>query len=444
MSAINKMVGFLPNLSDQRIIKITEMIEKMAPEKSKRLLQEARKLFDEFPTALPLTKRSVAVINPNCRKKVLENLIIKGIINNNDFRIKNDKEGHAPLFTLVISPTMRCNLRCKGCYAVNYQKQQDLPVEIFDRIVREGKEMGVAMFTILGGEPFVYQDIFKIFEKHTDTYFHVYTNGTLINDEICKKLAKLGNVGVTFSIEGFKEETDWRRGPGVYEKVMAGMDLMKKYGIPHGYSVCVTRKNIEKITSDEFVDLMIEKESVLGWYFLYMPVAGDKNLDLMPTPQQRLYLKQRMDSLRARKPILFVDFWNDAPLVGGCIAGKLYAHVNNNGDVEPCIFTHFSQANIKEMSLRDALDQPFYKELRKIQPYNKNLYMPCMLIDNPKVFRDFHAKYKDLKPTHPGAENFVNCLQSQIDEYSKGIKKIYDPLWKKEKAIAKNKSLQKT
>ncbi|MGA2417693.1 MAG: radical SAM protein [Candidatus Staskawiczbacteria bacterium] len=433
-SSINQMVRFLPHLSDDRIIKITELVEKIVPEESKILLKQIRELFKTHPLSLVYTKRVVAGVNSKCRKKVLENLLINGIVKNQDLRIKNEKQGHAPLFTLLISPTMRCNLKCVGCYAVNYQKQDDLPFEIFDRIIKEGKEMGVAFFTILGGEPLVYKDIFKIFEKHSDAYFHVYTNGTLVNDDICKKLAKLGNVGITFSIEGFEEETSVRRGAGVYKKIMDGMDLMQKYGIPHGYSVCVTKKNIEKIASDEFVDLMIKKGCVLGWYFLYMPVGGDKNLDLMPSPKQRLYLKKRMDNIRKNKPILTVDFWNDAPLVGGCIAGKLYAHVNNSGDVEPCIFTHYSQANVKNISLMDALDKPFYKELRKIQPYNENLYMPCMLIDNPKVFRDLHKKYKDLKPTHPDAENFVNCLQKQINEYSREMKKIYDPIWKKEKA----------
>jgi len=431
-SAINQMLGFLPRLSDSRIIKITEIIEKIAPEGSKKLLAQTRGLFDQYPLSLVFIKRAVAGINIKCRQKILENLLISGFINNFNVRLNNEKLGHAPLFTLLVSPTMRCNLKCTGCYAAKYQRNEDLPFEVFDRIVTEGKKMGVAVFTILGGEPFVYSDMFKIFENHKEVYFHVYTNGTLISEEICKKLVKLGNVGITFSIEGFKEETDARRGPGVYEKIMKGMNLMKKYGIPHGYSVCVTKRNIEKITSDEFVDLMLKKGCILGWYFLYMPVAGDKNLDLMPSPDQRFYLKKRMDYIRANKPILTVDFWNDAPLVGGCIAGRLYAHVNNNGDVEPCIFTHFSQANVKNMPLVEALDQPFCKELRKIQPYNKNLYMPCMLIDNPQVFRNFHKKYKDLKPTHAGAEDFVNCLQSQINEYAEGVKKIYEPLWEKE------------
>jgi MoaA/NifB/PqqE/SkfB family radical SAM enzyme len=429
--AINNMLRILPHLSDGKIIKITKLIEKIVPDESKQFLQKTRKLLVKYPNMLSYTKRSVAGISANCRQKVLENLLLQGVLKNFKVRTENEKQGHAPLFALLISPTMRCNLNCKGCYAKNYGRQNDLPFEVFDRVITEGKKMGVAVFTILGGEPFVYPRLFEIFEKHSNAYFHVYTNGTLINEEVCKKIAKLGNVGITFSIEGFKEETTFRRGEGVYKKVMAGMELAKKHGIPFGYSVCVTKNNIKKVVSDKFVNLMLKKGAVLGWYFLYMPVCGDTNLDLMPTPKQRLFLKERVDAIRTTKPILLVDFWNDAPLVGGCIAAKQYAHVNNNGDLEPCIFTHFSQVNVKDTSLMEALDFPFYSELRKIQPYNKNLFLPCMLIDNPHIFRELHAKYVNLKATHPGAQGLINDLEKDVDKYSKEMEELYTPVWEK-------------
>ena len=428
-AVIDRVLTMAPRMSDEGVLVAASMVEKIAPQKSKHLFAWLRHLFEKYPYSLIYAKRAITSINQNSRKKLLENLLLKGILDNYAIRIKNELKGHAPLFTLLISPTMRCNLKCKGCYALNYQRKEDLPFDVFNRIINQGKKMGVAYFTILGGEPFVYKNIFRIFENHKDTYFNVYTNGTLITEDVCKKLAELGNVSCMFSIEGFERETAYRRGLGVYEKVMQGMDLMKKHGIPFGYSVCVTKNNVAKIVSDEFIDLMRDKGALLGWYFLYMPVCGDKSLELMPSPSQRLFLKRRVDYIRDHKDMLLVDFWNDAPLVGGCIAGKMYAHVNNDGEVEPCIFTHFSQANIKNMSLQDALDMPFYKELRARQPYNKNLYMPCMLIDNPKVFRNLHKKYADLKPTHPEAQTLINDLKNEIDEYSSSMDELYAPVW---------------
>lgn len=421
---INRAVNFLPHLSDKQISDILKMAEKVVYKKSREVIKKYRLIFEKNPVMLAFARTAIRRMNYNCRKKLIENLLMRGFVENTKIRDDNAENGHAPLVALLISPTMRCNLSCPGCYAKNYEKDQDLPFRDFDRTVREAKKMGAAFFTVLGGEPFLYKNLFDIFEKHSDAYFQVYTNGLLITESICKKLAELGNVACQFSIEGLEEENNFRRGEGTFQKILCAMDLMKEHGVPFGYSVCVTKKNIESVVSETFVDAMIEKGAFIAWHFLYMPVCGDSNIDLMPSPRQRIFLKEKIESIRASKPLLAIDFWNDAPVVGGCIAGKYYCHINSNGDVEPCIFTHFSQANIKDVSLQEALDFPFYKELRKIQPYSKNLQLPCMLIDHPNVMRRLHKKYR-LKPTHKGAEKLLNGLHKEIDSYSKEVKKLY-------------------
>ncbi len=429
----NRVVNFLPYLSDKQIIDIAKLAEKVVPKRSRIIIKRTRQLFENNPGVLNYARRAVKQINYNCRRKMLDNLFLRGFVDNFDTRKKNEEKGDAPIFTLLISPTMRCNLQCQGCYAKNYERKNDLPFDVFDRLIREGKEMGAAFFTILGGEPFLYKGIFEIFERNSDAYFQVYTNGAMVSGEICKKLAELGNVALQFSVEGFAEDTDARRGQGAYDKIMAAMDRARESGLPFGYSACATRNNTEKIVSDEFVDFMIKKGAIFGWHFLYMPVCGENDTKLMPTPEQRLYLKQRIKHIRKTKSIVVVDFWNDAPYVKGCIAARQYCHINSNGDLEPCIFTHFSQANVKNTTLKEALNYPFYKELRRIQPYNENLFLPCMLIDNPQVLRRLRKKYKDLRPTHPSAEVLVNALAPEMNDYSKKVKKVYDKVWKEEK-----------
>jgi MoaA/NifB/PqqE/SkfB family radical SAM enzyme len=291
--------------------------------------------------------------------------------------------------------------------------------------------MGVSLFTILGGEPFIRKDIFDIFKNHPDSYFQVFTNGTLINEEIAEKLLAVGNVTIYISVEGLEEATDFRRGKGTFKKAMEAFDILREKGIPLGYSTCVTRKNIKPVTSDEFVDLMIEKGALVGWYFLYMPVCGDTNLDMMPTPEQRNYLRIRRDEIRTNKPLFMIDFWNDAPYVGGCIAGKHYAHVNNYGDVEPCIFTHFAESNINKVSLDEAMKCDFFKEIRKRQPYDQNLLLPCMLIDHPEVSREV-CQNCQVYPTHPNALTLMEDLDKDLDKYSKEAKKLFDKVWEEE------------
>jgi len=187
--------------------------------------------------------------------------------------------------------------------------------------------------------------------------------------------------------------------------------------------------------SDAFVDLMIEKGALSGLVFLYMPVCGDKDTTLMPTPAQRNNQRLRHDYIRSSKPLFIIDFWNDAPYVGGCIAAKYYAHITNFGDVEPRVFTHFAQANIKEVSLKEALDCEFFKEIRKRQPYTPNLLTPCMLIDNPWVSRELYRTCK-IHPTHPGSQTLLNELKDDIDKYSREVHQIFDTVWEeKQKTI---------
>jgi MoaA/NifB/PqqE/SkfB family radical SAM enzyme len=372
--------------------------------------------------------------NPNFRNKILTNLLIQGAVLNQKKREIASKEGFQVPATILISPTMRCNLSCIGCYANSYTKTDDLEFEIVDRIIEEGKKAGVAFFTILGGEPFIRDDLFYIYQKHNDAFFHVYTNGTLINDEVAGKLAELGNVMPEVSIEGFEEETDERRGKGVYRKVLKAIENLQRHKVPFGYSVAVTRKNIKTVTSDKFIDMMIEKGALIVWYFLYMPIGKDPDLSLMPTPGQRLYLKERRSYIRENKPLFVIDFWNDAPYVGGCIAARQYIHITHKGDIESCIFAHFAQVNIKDTSLKKAMNCQFFKEIRKRQPYSDNLYLPCMLIDHPEVSRGLY-KNCNIYPTHEGAECLFSDISRGLDEYSNGVKDIYADVWAKEKEL---------
>ncbi len=434
-----QVINFISNLSDENLKKVLFLLEKAAPKTHKRIVIRVRELFEQDHPSLQLAKNFIRNANKNCRDKLFINLLLNGLLLNQKKRNLALENNLTVPIIILISPTMRCNFNSNGCYANDYKQEDDLSFEMVDSIVKQGKELGVGYYTILGGEPFIWKDLLKLFEKHKDSYFQVYTNGSLINGQVADKLLELGNVMLTLSLEGFAEKTDKRRGKGTYDNIMKVMDLLKSRGIPFGYSVVPTRESVEEVISDEFVDMMIEKGAYMGWYFLYMPIGDKPDLNMMPTAEQRKYMLKRDKEIRDTKPLFIVDFWNDAPYVGGCIAGKYYVHINSEGYVEPCIFTHFAQDNIKEKSLKEVLNSNFFKAIRKRQPYNDNLFLPCMLIDNPEVLREIHKEVK-IKPTHPGAESLLNELSEGIDEYSEKVKKVYDPIWKEFK---KNKKPSK-
>jgi MoaA/NifB/PqqE/SkfB family radical SAM enzyme len=236
-------------------------------------------------------------------------------------------------------------------------------------------------------------------------------------------------VSPAISLEGYEEQTDQRRGKGHFQKVMEGISLLREAKILFAFSLTQTRENTDILTSDDFIDFLIEKGAMLIWYFMCIPVGRNPDIRWMPTPLQRDQLRRALVRFRATKPILFVDFWNDGGLTNGCMAGgKMYFHINAQGDVEPCVFCHFASDNVKGKSLLEILDSPFFREIRSRQPYLENLLRPCMLIDRPEIAREMVSR-PGVYFTHPGVETFFNHLSESIDQYSSEYGAIADRVW---------------
>lgn len=334
-----------------------------------------------------LIQRYFKELNPNVQKRFLANFIVNSGIISAPLAAKLKKKYDCNIpWAILMDPTSACNLRCTGCWAAEYDKTASLSKETLDRIIREGKKLGIYMYLYSGGEPLVRKaDLIELAEKHSDCMFLSFTNATLVDEAFARDLARVGNLLLAISVEGFEAETDMRRGAGTYQRVMQAMDILKAHGVGFGFSTCYHSKNYQVVGSDKYIDWMIEKGCLFGWYFTYMPLGKDAVMDLMVTPEQREYMYHWIRKVRNTKPIFALDFWNDGEYVKGCIAGgRNYFHINANGDVEPCAFIHYSNVNIKDVSLLDALRSPLFKQYRKNQPFNENHLRPCPLLDNPE------------------------------------------------------------
>jgi MoaA/NifB/PqqE/SkfB family radical SAM enzyme len=429
--AAGRILPLLSKMSDKDVERLLHLAGKLAPHQfAKSLIDTVERAVQEQNSTAELMRRVIRQTSPHVRQRLVNNLLIKyhwyGSLRRDELRA----QGIAAPGTPLISPTMRCNLRCLGCYAANYSKKDDLELEVIDRVLNEGEEMGMFITTILGGEPFIREDMWEIFKRHNDILFQVFTNGTLIDREAAKKLAELGNVLVIFSLEGFEKETDARRGKGVFHKVMEGMDKLREVGVPFGFSSMVTRQNVGTIISDEFNDMLVEKGCLMGWHFLYIPVGLNPNVSLMPTAEQRELMRvQGARRIRNEKPIFVMDFWNDAPYVGGCIAGgRHFFHINSHGDVEPCIFIHLAVDNIHGKSLREVINSPYFRGFRARQPYSCNLLRPCAIIDHPYVLREICAEFNPHSTDGPVC-GLVTTSAHDLDRYSEEVAKVMDPLW---------------
>lgn len=354
------------------------------------------------------------------------------------------KHGIKIPFSLLISPSMRCNLRCTGCYAANYDKKDDIPFEEVDRLIGEARDLGIYYIVVLGGEPFFNKYMLDIYEKYNDIYFTPFTNGTLFDEELAERLRNLGNVMPMLSLEGFEKETDARRGKGTFKKVMNSMELLKKKGVPFGVSSATSRYNVDTVTSDEFINMLIEKGSKMSWYFIYMPVGENPDINAMLTPEQRIMLGRKTRNIRASKPYFTIDFFNDAPYVGGCIAGKYYCHINSHEDIEPCIFAHFATNNVKGRPLIEGLNTEYFKELHKRQPYSDNMLRPCMMIDNTNVIREVVKKVKAY-PTDKSANRMVNDkdFMEKLDKLAADFEPVANEAWGKDFGKLGNSKMSK-
>ena len=337
-------------------------------------------------------------------------------------------------WAILLDPTSACNLHCTGCWAAEYGHKLNLTYDEIDDIICQGKELGVYMYIYTGGEPLVRKkDLIKLCEKHSDCVFLCFTNATLIDEYFANEMLRVGNLVPAISLEGFEEATDDRRGNGVYQKVIHAMELLRKKKLIYGISCCYTSANYNSITSEEFYDSLIDLGAYFVWYFHYMPVGNDAAPQLLPTPEQRIGVYEKIRKYRATKPLFAMDFQNDAEYVGGCIAGgRRYLHINANGDIDPCVFIHYSDSNIREKTLLQALRSPMLMAYHANQPFNENMLRPCPMLENPQKLRamvnESSAHSTDLQSPESAEHLCAKC-----DNYAKHWKVSADKLWQENK-----------
>ncbi|MCE5259805.1 MAG: radical SAM protein [Chloroflexi bacterium] len=358
--------------------------------------------------------------------------------------------GMKPPSTLTISPGKTCNLQCVGCYANAGATAEKLTWSTFDRIITEAKTAwGVRFLVISGGEPLAYRSegkgLLDAAEKHPDVYFMFYTNGTLIDEQTAQRMAALGNVTPAISVEGWRERTDERRGPGVFDQVLAAMERLRRAGVFFGISLTATRHNAEEIFSDEFLDYFFEKQGAFyGWAFHYMPIGRSYTLDLMPTPQQRLWMWKRSWEIVRERKIFLADFWNHATVTNGCIAGGRargggYLYIDWNGAVSPCVFVPYSPVNVNDIyakggTLNDIWADPFFADIRGWQEdymqSSGNWLAPCLNRDHHRVLRQLVARHEpDPMDENAGMALLDPEYAHGLERYGEAYDDLTEPIW---------------
>jgi MoaA/NifB/PqqE/SkfB family radical SAM enzyme len=405
-----------------------------------------------------------ALARKQISRKVLHRLLsvlLKNTVLDEDASAKvaterfEEKHGTKPPVTLVVSPTKLCNLKCIGCYAACSPGQAEtLDWDTFNHVVDDAKhQWGLRFITISGGEPMAYRsqghDMVDFVSRHDNCFFQMYTNGTLIDERTAERMAEAGNLLPNISVEGFEQRTDERRGKGTFRKILKAMENLRKVGVPYGISLTATCHNAEEILSDEFIDFFFNEQKVVyAWLFQYMPIGRSYTLDLLPRPEQRVWMWKRTWDIVREKQIMLADFWNCGTASDGCIAAARssgYMYIDWNGKMMPCVFVPYSAANIKEIyqnggTLDDIYDVPYFKAIRDWQheyglskrkpEEHSNWLVPCSLRDHYGVGRELIDRYQP----DPEDENAADALKDgQYYEgmmaYDEELYKLFDPIW---------------
>lgn len=396
--------------------------------------ENVKKVFDKADKALPNNlfaaqrngfKRAIADhnnwyqllmkvmnLNPEVVPQLIKSLLVDGNLLAWPVQEANRKKLQCNVpWAILLDPTSACNLHCTGCWAAEYGHSIQLTYDEIDSIIRQGKELGTHIYIYTGGEPLVRKaDLIKLCEAHQDCAFLSFTNATLIDEDFCKEMVRVKNFVPAISVEGIGEATDNRRGEGTFAKIDQAMKLLRDYKLPFGVSVCHTSQNSDAIVTEGFFDWLIDQGALFAWIFTFMPVGYNSTPELMVTPEQREQLYHLVRSMRETKPLFTLDFQNDGEFVGGCIAGgRRYLHINANGDVEPCVFCHYSDSNIRDMTLLEAFRRPMFMEYYNNMPFDgNNLLRPCPIYENTGKLAEMveaaGAKSTDLEHTEDPRE----------------------------------------
>ena len=435
--AVKKAVKYARKDFDKNAPKILSLLEAADVKKVNRTTYAGlhKVLDDPENNWMKFAKSLVCDTNEHTLEKMIPPMM-NVAINSYSKRMESiEKYGCNVPWAILMDPTAACNLKCIGCWAAEYGHSSQLSYDDLTRIINQGKELGTYMYLYTGGEPTMRRkDLMRICRENPDCIFMSFTNGTLIDDSFADEIGDVGNFFPAFSIEGYEEENDFRRGQGTFKKCTAAMKRLKDRGIPFGASLCYTSKNTDLLSSDEYMDWLIDH----GVKFTYMPTGNGAVTDLMVSADQRATMYKKMHEWRETKSIFALDFWNDGEYVQGCIAGgRHYFHINSNGDCEPCAFVHYSNVNIKEHSVLEALQSPLFMEYKKNQPFNNNMLRPCPVLDNPGAISKMVAASGaySTEMEHPES---ANDLFDKTIEHAKLWKIKADELFDRDEYIAKH------
>lgn len=285
---------------------------------------------------------------------------------------------------IIFSPTMQCNFSCNGCYSRNYPDDEEMTLEEIKVLFQEAEDLGVGFFVITGGEPLLRDGLMDLLSKHKKLIFLLFTNGSNITRSWAKRVGQMNNVVPILSVEGNEKETNQRRGDGVYQQVIESMKYLNEAKAFFGFSAMVTTHNISILGEITFYDNMIKNGCRIGFCVGYVPTGPGADFNKVPTTKQQSLFRKRILYFQQNKPLILIHLPDDEYKVAGtCMAAaRGFLHINAQGYVEPCPFSHIASDTIRNKSLKEVLQAPLFTYIRESTELLKKPHLGCALFEN--------------------------------------------------------------
>ncbi|MBN1591272.1 MAG: radical SAM protein [Pirellulales bacterium] len=307
-------------------------------------------------------------------------------------RAHRRRSGRGELFPpfLFFALTNACNLHCRGCWIESKGTTYRLSREEIDTMIAVGRRHHVHFHTLLGGEPMIYPDVLNIPKRHPDCYFQIITNGMFFDASTAERIAELGNVTPLVSLDGPAETNDDRRGPGVFEAAVQGMQRLHQRKILFGVATTVTGENLDAVTSDAYVREIIDRGAMYLWYYVFRPVGANPSPRFCVDHEQMLTFRRRLLELRRRHPIILIDtYWNAQGEAVCPAALGLGFHIGPQGSIEPCPPLSFAREKIGDHQgdlFRTINESTF---LRGFQQFVEQRTKGCVILEHPQELVEF-------------------------------------------------------
>lgn len=393
VAALNTALDHIDRAPEEALSALLNVMEQLGSGGRCRAVRNALRRARETPDSpvRNFVMNALTDIDPRILRLFLNNLIIRGgLTGYARRRDRGEKLDCRIPWIVLMTPTSACNLHCAGCRADNYGRASSLPYEVMDRVVREGKELGIHVYLFSGGEPLIRRDaVLRLCRAHQDCFFLACTNGTLVTQSFVLAMKQAGNLILAFSVVGFERETDMRRGKGAYRKILEAMDLLKTARVPFGISARYHARNAEVVGSEAYMDFLIGKGARFACYF---PDTSGRDTPSEPpaSQEQRAFMRRQARRFRSSRPVFSLDIRNEREAAGGwrCL------RINANGEIEPrSPLFHGAGVNIRATALPEALQSPPIRQPRRLFPSTPP--RPCPPQDAPRAQppEDSHAAH---------------------------------------------------